>query len=571
MFILKSSSTDHLLGCLQLQQRKVCVDVVRSLCALLHDIFLEDGGRLGIVAVEAVENLVDVIWPLGRVVEWHPHGERQESGQTLVDAKLRQLMCACANINHVTSLPAITWTRVRTSIFAFSGRVFKQHRLSMSLSDSDSPEGADYTETNVLLGYASKEPTGDSISHLGGLPVCFVPLPFLSNVELTRREQTWLDEHTAPPGALATCGVCKGLLSLLVQLNGDLPQNFPGHERRLYVLGCRRKACRRKDGCIRGFRGVRMLKGFQEKAEDAAPDKSPAHPALQTPPAQPMLGEQLFGAKAPSNTKSGSLNPFSNSSTGNASANPFASTSSTSNANPVPTPVPKSLVSSKDSDMSTLPETFASKARISGAASPTPSAHQPWPAKSAFLPPYPYYYLDAEYETLDSPSKPSVPANARLDVEESGSSSADAREDKDAFESTLDRTFQKFADRIGQNPEQVLRYEFGGQPLLYSKADTVGKLFSPDASASKVSSTTRAPGMPRCRNCGAERTFEAQLAPHAITELEAEDISVDGLDWGAVLLGVCSKDCVPVGVKEGETAYVEEWVGVQWEEVPGKA
>jgi pre-rRNA-processing protein TSR4 len=39
--------------------------------------------------------------------------------------------------------------------------------------DSDSSDGEDnYTETNVLLGYASTEATGDLISHIGGQPVC---------------------------------------------------------------------------------------------------------------------------------------------------------------------------------------------------------------------------------------------------------------------------------------------------------------------------------------------------------------------------------------------------------------
>ena len=42
----------------------------------------------------------------------------------------------------------------------------------MAEYDSDSSGGEDdYTETNVLLGFASEEPTGDSISHLGGYPV----------------------------------------------------------------------------------------------------------------------------------------------------------------------------------------------------------------------------------------------------------------------------------------------------------------------------------------------------------------------------------------------------------------
>jgi hypothetical protein len=40
--------------------------------------------------------------------------------------------------------------------------------------DSDSSAGDDgiYSSTSVLLGFPSKDPTDDAISHLGGLPVC---------------------------------------------------------------------------------------------------------------------------------------------------------------------------------------------------------------------------------------------------------------------------------------------------------------------------------------------------------------------------------------------------------------
>jgi pre-rRNA-processing protein TSR4 len=38
--------------------------------------------------------------------------------------------------------------------------------------DSESSdEGEEYTETNVLLGYATEDATGDAVSHLGGAPV----------------------------------------------------------------------------------------------------------------------------------------------------------------------------------------------------------------------------------------------------------------------------------------------------------------------------------------------------------------------------------------------------------------
>lgn len=39
--------------------------------------------------------------------------------------------------------------------------------------DSDSSGAGNDIETNVLLGFASKEPTGDDFSQLGGHPVNF--------------------------------------------------------------------------------------------------------------------------------------------------------------------------------------------------------------------------------------------------------------------------------------------------------------------------------------------------------------------------------------------------------------
>lgn len=47
-------------------------------------------------------------------------------------------------------------------------------------SDSSGGEDEDFTETNVLLGYASKEVGDDTISYLGGRPVCSFPLQLLS-------------------------------------------------------------------------------------------------------------------------------------------------------------------------------------------------------------------------------------------------------------------------------------------------------------------------------------------------------------------------------------------------------
>lgn len=41
----------------------------------------------------------------------------------------------------------------------------------MASYDSDSSDGGEFEETNVLLGYASKDAEEDTISKLGGHPV----------------------------------------------------------------------------------------------------------------------------------------------------------------------------------------------------------------------------------------------------------------------------------------------------------------------------------------------------------------------------------------------------------------
>lgn len=340
---------------------------------------------------------------------------------------------------------------------------------------------------------------------------------------------------------------------------------------------------------MRGIRGVRIAKGASKAS--ARPAKKEVVKQAKQP--QPKIGESLFGVTngggtAPANPFS---NPFASKSNGTAPANPFSSPPGNANpfgaATPTPTPTPTAPTvptvqvtpdEKEDEASSTLPETFASKVRLSSPppAEQPPRPHEPWPAESAFPTPFPHYHLDAEYETLDAPSTPAIPDNARMDMDAEAGGSAGGKEDKEVYESSLDKTFQKFADRVGENAEQILRYEYKGKPLLYSDSDVIGKLLGPHSengpSSNAKITTTGSTGsvMPRCQNCGADRVFEVQLTPHAITELEAEEMSIDGMEWGTIIMAVCSKDCKPSDVEEGEVGYVEEWVGVQWEEVAPK-
>ncbi|KAI0154539.1 programmed cell death protein 2 [Xylariaceae sp. FL1272] len=446
-------------------------------------------------------------------------------------------------------------------------------------SDSSGGEEDDFTETNVLLGYASKDFDGDATSRLGGEP-------------------EWLDPSTPPSAALARCKICKDLMVLLLQLNGELPDRFPGHERRLFVFACKKKSCQRRDGSIRALRSLRVAPGSKAaplKEEKKKEEKEKAT-AKEAPKPATNLGETLFGAKTLGGG-SGGANPFASTSSNqfvagsnSPSSNPFAASSpftfnpaetssptetQVSSTEPAPEP-PKSPTSKMKADLTSLPKTFASALSLNTPTTPPP-APEPWPTT---LPkPYPTSYLsEAEYETLD-PTPAPIPQATRLDVDDDKGPTG-GKEDKEAYESTMDTTFQKFADRLSQNPEQSIRYEFGGTPLLYSKTDAVGKLLAPsDTSANGGSinaimssgSSSGVKGIPQCANCSGGRVFEVQLCPHAIIELEAEELSLEGMDWGTVIVGVCERDCQARGVEEGGVGYVEEWCGVQWEEVGSSA
>ncbi|KAH8592259.1 programmed cell death protein 2 [Bisporella sp. PMI_857] len=411
------------------------------------------------------------------------------------------------------------------------------------MSDSESSDDENYTVTNVLLGYTTEEPRDDEISHLGGRP-------------------SWIDPSSPPSATLAKCKVCNDLMVLLLQLNAELP-DFLGHERRLYILTCRRKTCRRREGSIRTLRGVRI-------SEAVIKDKKAKEPKLEEniEPPKPVvhLGESLFGTKPLSGSTL--ANPFSTASSATPS-NPFSTSSSTS-ANPFssPKPDPPSPAAEPQSPSTSLPQTFASA--LSLGSPPTPQVFgppEPWPEESSLPPAYPLYYLDPDYEELDPITLPAAPVQT-MDLDDpSSSSNKNQKEDKDVYESTIDHTFQKFADRLSQNPDQVLRYEFRGTPLLYSKHDAVGKLLGGGKGNERVK--VGGNGIPRCENCGSGRVFEVQLTPHAILELERDEIGFDGMDWGTIMVGVCERDCQQRGVDVG-MGYLEEWTGVQWEELGEK-
>ncbi|PFH63019.1 hypothetical protein XA68_10431 [Ophiocordyceps unilateralis] len=378
--------------------------------------------------------------------------------------------------------------------------------------DSESSSGS-YTETSVLLGYASRSDELDTISKLGGQP-------------------DWLEGAQPASVTLARCGACQDIMVLLLQLNGELPERFPGHERRLYVFACRRKSCRRREGSVRVVRAVRAWGGAKEEEEE---EEEEEEAVVEMKKDRSGLGEALFGASTTVATDVASSNPF---------AVPSISAPSTSSSLTKTFAQSLSLNNDKDEVSSSSSTSFPPSSR---------PRFEAWPSQ---LPkPYPTYSLsDADYEILEPTTAAKLPPQARL---VDSSDELPSALDREAFESTMDATFQKFADRIAQNPDQVLRYHFAGLPLLYSDKDAVGRLLA----------GLNPPGFPACRHCAGPRCFELQLTPNAIVELEAGELGFDGMEWGTIIVAVCERDCVPNSSAEGEVQYLEEWAGVQWEEL----
>lgn len=111
-----------------------------------------------------------------------------------------------------------------------------------------------------------------------------------------------------------------------------------------------------------------------------------------------------------------------------------------------------------------------------------------------------------------------VDANTNKDEDmTSGGAEGDEDEEKD-------EQFDKFHRLISLNPEQILRYQRGGQPLpATEKAPPLGE---PE----------------KCQLCGGDREFEMQLTPHLLSLLEV-DLVGQSIDWASLYIYTCKNSC----------------------------
>ncbi|KAK9459291.1 programmed cell death protein 2 [Lipomyces oligophaga] len=398
--------------------------------------------------------------------------------------------------------------------------------------DSDSAESDEYEnlesrvegKTEVLLGYPDElaDQTATAFdTRIGGYPIWAIP--------------------DCPPSlSLALCANCHGLMSLFVQANASLEGTL--YDRVIYVFGCLKPACRRRPGSVRAFRSIFYKLSNMVQSDIIKPDTS-------------QVTSQCV--QRPSSSSSSMHNPVLTADLGNAIFGEGFGT------NAIALPEAKQVSGKSDTKLQQdsiadvtekLRSTFIHLPELP--ISPWPTLTNTSHFKSYFL------YVENEYlskvENLDLSQRIQI-----VDTNDQSigteSSSIEALPESDA--GILDITFQKFADTVAMNPEQVIRYQRKGSPLFYSSTDgTYRKLCR---SNSKYDSSN----IPSCPLCHAERIFELQLMPYLIQILEEDQADIEnGMEWGTILVATCEADCTPQFDNEQDVWYMEEWVGVQWEE-----
>lgn len=418
------------------------------------------------------------------------------------------------------------------------------HHPSMSSYEEDFSDEEDFYDrvSEVFLGFTDvpfeeeDEEPGIEDTFIGGLPI-------------------WLHEHSVPAEKDLRCGNCNEYMALLMQ--AFAPREDKPYDRVIYIFACKNtQVCSKKKGSVKAIRGICKdpERVAQIKAEQDAEVQKLLDEKLKIENERKFqieLTKDLFDATKPArqaNPFGG--NPFDKTPFGE---NPFNNEKSISEE----TPAAKEL-------------TYASV--LAKAAPPKMPAKKL--SKDSKLPQYPGYFVFTEQEHLKRVThEPELEKYKdlidKMDLSEekkersmsnsSASSGSALNSDTSKIATMLDDTyFENFSSVVAHNPSQVMRYDLGGNPLLYSGKDDVAKVFK--------SSTIPDPSY----NPSSLRQFELQLMPKAIMDLEqyqtklVKDI-LGGMSWGTIIVATDVEDGIS-SLDEHHVGYVVEYCGVQWEE-----
>lgn len=397
----------------------------------------------------------------------------------------------------------------------------------------------------------------------------FTDVPFAEEDEEPTIEDTfiggqpiWLHEESTPAEADLKCDSCGEFMALLLQ--AFAPRDDKPYDRVIYIFACKNtQTCSRKKGSVKAIRGVskdpeRMAQIKEEQDAEVQKLLDEKLKLDNQKKLQIEMTKDLFDATKPSTQANPfSSNPFDG---GNPfGGNPFASKNASNSQS-------KASVEDKKSETQTYASVLAKAATKKKLVKKLPATSK--------LPEYPGFFVFTEQEQLKKNNvEPELEKYKELidkmDLEEdqkerrmsnSSATSSSALNPETSKIATMlnDTFFENFSSVVGHNPSQVLRYELGGHPLLYSGKDDVAKVFK--------SSTIPDPSY----NPSSHRQFELQLMPKAIMDLElylsklVKDI-LGGMSWGTIIVGTDADDGIST-LDENHVGYVVEYCGVQWEE-----
>ena len=428
-------------------------------------------------------------------------------------------------------------------------------------SDNESIASAVVT-TNTLLGYvdveiSKEEPVYPKDSFIGGQPIP-------------------IDVNSPIPSKFVHCKVCSKPMRLLTQCSADLPGTW--YDRALYVFICVESSCRRKDGSIRAIRGIKKDKLIMEQRESEEKKKVEEEKIKQQKIAEKEeetknLVKNLFGSNNNQNSNPFGANPFGSSTNNPFSKNVFETNNLKKEVN--------------DINSETKIPTFSEVAKSN--IKPKDKIKVEKKDVNYKLPEFKGFILYFETEKLDSSKQVLAPLPDNLKIDDEGtiiedSTSSDNvksanlpkinpeknKETEDLAKLFDDQTFQNFTRVLSYNTTQVVRYEPGGSPILYSSKDKVSNIFYEGNGKLKKQSEWNIPSPDY--NPSGHRHFELQLMPKMIIDLERDinditHIMKNGMEWGTIIVATDSEDVVPLNwMDENGVAYIEEWCGVQWEE-----
>ncbi|KAJ2133394.1 hypothetical protein GGH19_000773 [Coemansia sp. RSA 1807] len=448
-------------------------------------------------------------------------------------------------------------------------------------------------QPQVTLGYSDGSVGSDSTdaftSKLGGRP-------------------QWLDNTSAIPEA-ALCGQCGSAMAQLAQAYA--PLDGSPYDRVLYIWACCRRACTGKPGAARAVR-AHLLNA--EYALKLAKQNKPA--MKQKKPS--VLAGGLFGSTASPTVaaavdfgsvwRSGSDLTDSTAQNDSLFTGPLFGKKAPSNANDVPSckhtaetqskslfeplfsepKLPKTeqgLSSSRSGKDSLAVEKLS--AGLGQIAISSEKSQSEWPTNMESVA---AQYLAFETETLADDAQIHQRYRAEIDQaldlaaeascrkgkgsQAAGSSEPDwseERYERAVLPKGTDMAFSRFTYIVEKNPEQVMRYQFGGRPLLYTTQDDTARALGAgtdsadddDDDDTMCTDEYLTNKLSPCPHCGGQRVFECQLMPALLTVLELPvhmaDATVStkerlagselmrafdmGLEFGTMLVYVCAADC----------------------------